>query len=89
MANLMSIAEIVDKLIIENIKIFTTREKLHSKDTSDDDYVINENKMNILNENRGTVIRFLDEKINNVINKTDANVHLKNVKTYYHSSKTN
>ncbi len=85
----MSIAEIVDKLIIENIKIFTTREKLHNKETSDDDYVINENKMNVLNENRGTVIRFLDEKINDVINKTDGNVHLKNVKTYYHSSKIN
>ena len=89
MANLMSIAEIVDKLIIENIKIFTTRKKLHCNDTSDGDYVINENKMNILNENRGTVIRFLDEKINSLINKTDAHVHLKNVKTYYHSSKTN
>jgi hypothetical protein len=89
MANLMSLAEIIDKLIIENIKIFSTREKLHDKNINDTEYVVNENKMNILNENRGTVIRFLDEKINDVINKQDANVHLKNVKTYYHSSKTN
>jgi len=89
MANLMSVGEMIDKLIIENIKIFSTREKLHDTAVDDSEYVINENKMNVLNENRGTVIRFLDEKINDIINKKDANVHLKNVKTYYHSSKTN
>jgi thermostable 8-oxoguanine DNA glycosylase len=85
MKNLYSIGELIDKLIIENIKIFNTREKLHKNDTSDKDYVEAENKMNILNENRGTVISFLDRKINDVQNGADINIHLKNVKTYYGS----
>jgi hypothetical protein len=85
MANLYSIAELIDKLIIENIKIFTSREKIHNKSISDEEYVQNENKMNVLNENRGIIIRFLDEKITNVINETEQNTHVKNVKTYYNS----
>jgi hypothetical protein len=85
MANLYSIAELIDKLIIENIKIFTSREKIHNKSISDEEYVENENKMNVLNENRGIIIRFLDEKITNVINETEQNTHVKNVKTYYNS----
>jgi hypothetical protein len=85
MANLYSIAELIDKLIIENIKIFTSREKIHNKSISDEEYVQNENKMNVLNENRGIIIRFLDEKIINVINETEQNTHVKNVKTYYNS----
>ncbi len=86
MANLLSIAEIIDKLVIENIKIFTTREKLHSPEISDEEFVYCENKMNILNENRGNIIQFLDQKIQDVVNKTDVNTHIKNVKTYYHST---
>lgn len=85
MANLYSIAELIDKLIIENIKIFTSREKIHNKSISDEEYVQNENKMNVLNENRGIIIRFLDEKITNVIDEAEQNTHVKNVKTYYNS----
>jgi hypothetical protein len=85
MANLYSIAELIDKLIIENIKIFTSREKIHDKSVTDDEYVANENKMNILNENRGIIIKFLDEKIKNVIERKEENTHVRNVKTYYHS----
>lgn len=85
MANLYSIAELIDKLIIENIKIFTSREKIHNKEVSDEEYVNNENKMNVLNENRGIIIRFLDEKIKNVVEKKEENIHVRNVKTYYNS----
>ena len=85
MANLYSIAELIDKLIIENIKIFTSREKIHNKSISDEEYVQNENKMNLLKENRGIIIRFLDEKITNVIDEAEQNTHVKNVKTYYNS----
>lgn len=85
MANLYSIAELIDKLIIENIKIFSSREKIHDKTVSDEEFVTNENKMNILNENRGIIIRFLDDKIKNVIDKREDNTHVRNVKTYYNS----
>ena len=47
---MLSIADLIDKLIIENIKIFHLREKLHHKNTDDESYVLSENKMNILNE---------------------------------------
>ena len=68
-----SIAELVDKLIIENIKIFRLRESLHNEKLNDEDFVLNENKMNVINENRGVIINFLNKKIENVIDKTDKN----------------
>ena len=58
MANMYSIGELIDKLVIENIKVFRLRETLHNNPINDEDFVANENKMNIINENRGTVIRF-------------------------------
>lgn len=85
MANLYSIAELIDKLIIENIKIFSSREKIHTNTINDEEYVANENKMNILNENRGIIIRFLDEKLRNVIEGKEENTHVRNIKTYYNS----
>jgi hypothetical protein len=82
MANMYSIAELVDKLIIENIKIFRLRESLHTDKNTDEDFVLNENKMNIINQNRGTIIKFLNEKIEDVIDKQDQNSYFKDVKTY-------
>lgn len=76
-----SIGELIDKLVIENIKVFRLRETLHNNPINDEDFVANENKMNIINENRGTVIRFLNEKIENVING-EQNSFLRDVKTY-------
>ena len=82
MANMYSIAELVDKLIIENIKIFRLRESLHNEKLNDEDFVLNENKMNVINENRGVIINFLNKKIENVIDKTDKNSYFSDVKTY-------
>ena len=33
---MLSIADLIDKLVIENIKIFHLRENLHDKNTDDD-----------------------------------------------------
>ena len=77
-----SIAELVDKLIIENIKIFRLRESLHNEKLNDEDFVLNENKMNVINENRGVIINFLNKKIENVIDKIDKNSYFNDVKTY-------
>lgn len=82
MANMYSIGELVDKLVIENIKIYRLRETLHQKGISDEDFVANENKMNVVNENRGIVINFLNSKINDVISGKDQNSYFKDVKTY-------
>lgn len=81
MANMYSVGELVDKLIIENIKIYRIRETLHTENISDETYVENENKMNIINENRGTIIKFLNQKIDNVI-LGETNSYFKDVKTY-------
>ena len=77
-----SIAELVDKLIIENIKIFRLRESLHNEKLNDEDFVLNENKMNVINENRCVIINFLNKKIENVIDTTDKNSYFNDVKTY-------
>jgi hypothetical protein len=79
---MLSIGDMADKLIIEDIKIFSIREKLHGGGLSDEEYArLNEN-MIILNENRSIIANALDEKINNVLAGKEKNVILKRIKTY-------
>lgn len=78
---MLSIGDLVDKLVIENIKIFSLREKIHNSE-SDEEIVKLTETMMILNENRGIISNYLDEKVNNVINGTEKNVILKKIKTY-------
>jgi|TARA_Y100000310_G_scaffold336228_1_gene420213 hypothetical protein len=77
-----SIGDMIDKLVIENIKIFSIREKLHNDKLTDEEYVQLNNKMMILNENRGTISSLLDEKVENVVSGSEPNRILKTVKTY-------
>jgi len=79
---MLSIAELIDKLIIENQKIFFTRQKLHAESLSDEEYVKNNNIMNLLNKNRSTLCNLLDEKVENVISGKEKNSILKVIKTY-------
>jgi hypothetical protein len=79
---MLSIGDLIDKLVIENIKIFTLREKLHSESLSDEEYVQLNDKMMILNENRGIICNHLDEKVNNVVEGREKNVILKKIRTY-------
>ena len=72
----------VDRLVVENLKIFSIREKLHEENLSDKEYVELNNKMNLLNQNRSTLANLLDEKVERVVNKKEKNVLLKIVKTY-------
>ena len=46
-----SIADLIDKLVIENIKIFSIRDKLHEQELTDKEYVFFNEKMMALNEN--------------------------------------
>ena len=82
--NMYSIGELVDKLVIENIKIFNLREELQTTNLSSDEYVKTENKMNTINENRSTIILFLNKKIEQVIAGKEKNSYFKDVKTYEH-----
>jgi hypothetical protein len=77
-----SIGDLVDKLVIENLKIFSVREKLHDENLTDKEYVQLNNKMNVLNMNRSTLANLLDEKVEKVVSKKEKNVLLKIVKTY-------
>jgi hypothetical protein len=77
-----SIGDLIDKLVIENIKIFTLREKLHSEGISDEEYINLTNNMMLLNENRSTISNYLDEKIDRVVSKKEKNTILKKIKTY-------
>ena len=79
---MLSIAELIDKLVIENIKIFYLRENLHDSNVDDEKYVSSENKMNLLNENRGIIMDFLNQKIHDVVVENEQNSYLRNVKTY-------
>jgi hypothetical protein len=77
-----SIGDLVDKLVIENLKIFTVRDLLHSEELSDKEYVELNNKMNILNQNRSILANLLDDKVEKVVSKKEKNVLLKIIKTY-------
>ena len=77
-----SIGDLIDKLVIENIKIFTIREKLHDESISDEENVRLTNNMMIVNENRGVISDCLDEKITNVVEGKESNQTLKKIKTY-------
>jgi hypothetical protein len=84
---MLSIGDLIDKLVIENIKIFTLREKLHNKNIADEEYIQLNDKMITLNENRGIISNFLDEKVNNVVSGAEKNVLLKKIKTYHEHKK--
>ena len=77
-----SIGDLIDKLVIENIKIFNVRETLHKLDLSDKDKVNLNNKMIVLNENRGIISDLLDSKVDRVVDKKESNIILKKLKTY-------
>lgn len=79
---MLSIGDIVDKLCIESIKIFNIREKLHDPKTSDEEKISLTETMIALNENRGIIMNYLDDKVNNVVNNGEPNVVLKKIKTY-------
>ena len=79
---MLSIGDLIDKLIIENVKIFTLREKLNTEKLDDKEYTQLYDKIMILNENRGIICNYLDEKINNVTTGKEQNVILKKIKTY-------
>ena len=79
---MLSIGDLIDKLIIENVKIFTLREKLHAEKLSDEEYTKLYDKIMILNENRGIICNHLDEKVNDVVAGKEKNVILKKIKTY-------
>jgi hypothetical protein len=78
---MLSIGDMIDKLVIENIKIFTLRDKIH--DSTDEEEIVKlTEKMIVCNENRGIIANYLDDKINNVVDGREANVVLKKIKTY-------
>lgn len=79
---MLSIGDFVDKLCIESIKIFNIREKIHDSKTTDEEKISLTETMITLNENRGIIMNYLDEKINNVVNNGEQNVVLKKIKTY-------
>ena len=81
-----SIGDLIDKLVIENIKIFSIRDKLHEGELSDKEYVEMNNKMMLLNENRSVVSSLLDQKIERVVSGEEKNCIFKNIKTYARKS---
>ena len=83
MKNIMfSLADAIDKLVIENIKIFNTREKLLTEDLSDTEYVELYDKMMRMNDNRGMICDMVDKKAKEIYYRKDPNDYIKKIKTY-------
>jgi len=80
---MLSIGDLIDKLVIENIKLFKIRDMMHSKsDLSEEEYAILNEKMMNLNKNRSTIMNALDEKIERVFSGEEKNRILAKIKTY-------
>ena len=77
-----SIGDMVDKLIIENVKIYNTRERIHTKELDDDEYAELSNKMMIMNDNKTTITNMLNDKLERVISGEEKNRLLKIIKTF-------
>ena len=77
-----TLGSLVDKLIIENIKIYFVRERLHTKDLTDKEYTELTNMMNSLNKNRDALASELDEKFVAWVTGKEKMVLFKRIKTY-------
>lgn len=86
MPGLLSVGDLIDKLVIENIKVFDIREKLRLRTLSDEDRAQLNVAMMALVRNRGAITVALDEKIEAVLSGREANCVLKRVRTYELSS---
>ena len=78
-----SVGDLVDKLVIENIKIAMMKERLNNSKLkkTDSEYVELYQKMMDLNTNRSIISKELDAKLDRVM-KGEKNSILKALKTY-------
>lgn len=81
MSNLYSIGEMIDKLVIENIKIYQMREKMHTAKVDDNEFTDLSVKIITSNQNRSTIIKFLNAKIEDVLNG-EPNSFINDIRTY-------
>jgi hypothetical protein len=79
---MLSIGDWVDKLIIENIKIFNIREELLLHTKNDREYVDKYRLMMRLNKNRAKIANALDKKINDVLSGKEKNEFIERIRTY-------
>jgi hypothetical protein len=79
---MLSIGELIEKVVIENIKIFNLRQVLHDKKLTKQEYVDINDKMMTLNDNKSVITKELDRKLDAVIGKKEKNRILKTIKTY-------
>ena len=79
---MLSIGELIEKIVIENIKIFNIRERLHVETLGDEDYVNLNEKMMQINDNKGELVRLLDLKLDRVLSGSEKNRVINPIKTY-------
>ena len=79
---MLSIGDWVDKLVIENIKIFNTREKLLLHTRHSKEYVDRYKLMMKLVDNRSKIANALDSKINAVLSGKEKNEFIERIRTY-------
>ena len=76
-----SIGELIDRLVIENVKIFDLRDKMESSET-DKDRVDFYRKMMLCNENRALIADELDKKVSRVVEGKEKNIFIRRIRTY-------
>lgn len=84
---MLSIGDWIDKLVIENIKIFNTREKLLTQKQSSREYSENYSLMMTMVDNRAKIMNALDEKIDAVLTGKEKNEFIKRIRTYENKSR--
>jgi len=79
---MLSIGDIVEKLVIENIKIAHLKQQLSTLSEGSAEYSVIYTKMMVLNKNRSVIIAALDEKVERVASGREKNRLLEIIKTY-------
>jgi len=75
---LLSVGEIIERIVIENIKIAILKQRIAEGENDPELY----RKMMAMNSNRGVLVAELDRKIEAVLNGTEKNRMLSVVKTH-------
>ena len=76
-----SIGELIDRLVIENVKIFDLRDKMGASEGDTDKWRLYR-KMMLCNENRALIADELDKKVARVVDGREQNIFIKRIRTY-------
>ncbi len=79
---MISIGDWIDKLVVENMKLFTVRDKLNTVKKNSHAYTVLYDTMMKMTDNRAKIMNALDKKVADVISGREPNIFIERIRTY-------